>query len=122
MPKSLSKLQELIVAKTLTISATQHIFTRSGEVNSVHSLRERGLLSADCWGAVQPRHLTEEIKELFYSENSPTFMIPNFHGEGWLIFDERRYITKVYNEDDAKRVVSALKLLPASGVENVKAA
>ena len=36
-------------------------------------------------------------------------MIPNFHGEGWLIFHDRRYICKVYQEDDAKLVVQALK-------------
>jgi hypothetical protein len=111
MPKTLTKMQEQIVAKVLTISATQHVFTRQGEVNSVNKLRERGLLTADCWGSVQHRHLTDRIKTVFFVENDHTFMIENFHGEGWLIFDDRQYITKVYNQGNAKRVVTAMKLL-----------
>ncbi|MEH2517392.1 hypothetical protein V1279_002965 [Bradyrhizobium sp. AZCC 1610] len=111
MPKTLTKMQEQIVAKVLTIGATDFVWCKAGEVNSIKNLRDRELLKGDCWGAVQHRHLTDRIKTIFWVENPVTFMIPNFHGEGWLIFDDRRYITKVYNEDNAKRVVSALKLL-----------
>lgn len=111
MPKTLTKLQEQIVAKVLTIGATEYVWCRAGEVNSVHRLRELGLLKDDCWGSVQHRHLTDRIKEVFFGENGVTFKIPNFHGEGWLIFDDRRYITKVYNEANADRVVAGLKLL-----------
>lgn len=111
MPKTLTRLQEAIVAKVLTISATQHVFLRAGEVNSINPLRENGMLAPDCWGAVQHRHLTERIKTVFFADNHQTFKIPNFHGEGWLIFDDRRYITKIYDENDADRVVLALQSL-----------
>jgi hypothetical protein len=111
MPRTLTKMQEQIVAKTLTISATQYVWLNGGEVNSINKLRDRGLLKPDCFGSVQHWHLTDQIKTVFFVENDRTFMIENFHGEGWLIFDDRQYITKVYNQDNAKRVVAALKLL-----------
>jgi hypothetical protein len=114
MAKTLTKMQERIVAKTLTISSTQFVWCNAGEVNSVNNLRERCLLKADCWGSVQPRHLTDEIRRIFFAENPRTFKIENFHSEGWLIFDDSQYITKVYNEDNAKRVVKALKVLRES--------
>jgi hypothetical protein len=113
MPKTLTKMQEQIVAKVLTISAVNYVWVNGGEVNSVNRLREAGLLQGDCFGSIQHRHLTDRIKTIFWVENPVTFKIPNFHGEGWLIFDDRRYITKVYAEDDANRVVDALKLLRA---------
>jgi hypothetical protein len=111
MPKTLTKMQEQIVAKTLVISATQFVWLNRGEVNSLNNLRERNLVQGDCWGSIQHRHLTDRIKEIFFTENDQIFMIPNFHDEGWLIFDDRQYITKVHNEINAKRVVGALKLL-----------
>jgi hypothetical protein len=111
MPKTLTKLQERIVAKALTISATQFVWVNGGEVNSINSLRERGLLQGDCYGSLQHRHLTDRVKTVFFGENDQTFMIENFHGEGWLIFDSRQFITKVYNEANARRVVSGLKYL-----------
>ena len=108
---TLTNQQMRMVAKVLTISATQFVWLNGGEVNSLNNLRERGLVQGDCFGSLQHRHLTEEIKAAFFGENDQTFMIENFHGEGWLIFDDRRYVTKVYNHDDAKRVVTALALL-----------
>jgi hypothetical protein len=111
MPKTLTKLQERIVAKALTISATQFVWVNGGEVNSINNLRERGLLQGDCYGSLQHRHLTDRIKTVFFGENDQTFMIDNFHGEGWLIFDSREFVTKVYNEANARRVVAALKYL-----------
>lgn len=114
MPKTLTKLQELIVAKVLTISVTQFVWVNGGETNSINNLRNRGLLEGDCYGSVQHRHLTDRIKTAFFTENDRTFMIGNFHGEGWLIFDDRQFITKVYNEDNARRVVAALKFFRQS--------
>jgi len=114
MPKTLTKMQEQIVAKALTISATQYVWVNGGEVNSINRLRDSGLLRGDCYGSVQHRHLTDEIKSCFFGENPVTFSIENFHGEGWLIFDDRQFITKVHNLDNAKRVVAALKLLRES--------
>jgi hypothetical protein len=114
VPKTLTKLQELIVAKLLTISATQYVWVNGGETNSINNLRNRGLLQGDCYGSIQHRHLTERIKLAFFSENDRTFMIGNFHGEGWLIFDDRQFITKVYNEANARRVVAALKFFRQS--------
>ncbi|MFL5239270.1 MAG: hypothetical protein ACJ8EL_17085, partial [Rhizomicrobium sp.] len=79
--------------------------------STINNLRQRGLLKDDCRGSVQHRHLTDQMKSTFFGENDETFMIENFHGEGWLIFDDRQYITKVYNNDNAKRVVTAMKFL-----------
>src|SRR5205823_3903967 len=53
MPKTLTKMQEQLVAKVLTLSAVDYVHCRAGEVNSVNNLRDRGLLKGDCWGAVQ---------------------------------------------------------------------
>ncbi|SDK44748.1 hypothetical protein [Bradyrhizobium ottawaense] len=111
MPKTLTKLQEQIIAKVLTIGAVNYVWVNGGEVHTVNKLRERGLLRGDCYGSVQPRHLTEEVKSVFFADNPATFRISNFHGEGWLIFHDRRYICKVYKDDDAKLVIEALKTL-----------
>jgi hypothetical protein len=111
MPKTLSKLQEQIVAKTLTIPTTSFVWCRGGEVNAVNNLRNRCLVKSDCYGSVQPYHLTDAVKSAFFSENDPVFAIENFHGEGWLIFDDRKYLTKVHDKDNAKRIVAAMTLL-----------
>jgi hypothetical protein len=103
-------MQEQIVAKTLAISVTQYVWLREGEVNSLNNLKKRGLIDEYCYSQVQRRHLTDAIKDAFFGENDQTFMIPNFHGEGWLIFDDRRFIAKVHNEENAKRILAALKL------------
>jgi hypothetical protein len=108
---TLTNLQMRMAAKLLTISATQFVWPKGGEINSLNNLRKRGLVQGDCFGGLQHRHLTEEIKAAFFGENNQTFMIENFHDVGWLIFDDRRYVTNVYSHDDAKRVVTALALL-----------
>ncbi|GAA0005255.1 hypothetical protein [Bradyrhizobium elkanii] len=122
MPKTLTKLQEQIVAKVLTLHATNFVWLREGEVNSLNSMKAKQLIDQHAYGCIQQRHLTDQIKSVFWRENPRTFMMHNFHGEGWLIFDDKRYVCKVYAEADAKRVVEGLKLLRVQEIESGKIA
>lgn len=122
MPKTLTKMQEQMVAKVLTIPATSHVWLREGEVNSLNHLKAKCLIKEDAYGSIQHRHLTQAVKDVFWQENDETFMIANFHGEGWLIFDSRRYLCKVYDQADAKRVVKALKELRIAEIDAGKKA
>jgi hypothetical protein len=122
MPKTLSELQERMIAKVLTLDTTNYVWVNNGEVNSLNNMKAKGLVVGDCYGSLQIRHLTERVKNVFFLENEPTFMIQNFHGEGWLIFDARRYVCKVYKEPDARRVVEALKLLARTEATQSQAA
>ncbi|WFU52222.1 hypothetical protein QA639_21175 [Bradyrhizobium pachyrhizi] len=122
MPKTLTKLQEQIIAKVLTIGATEFVWLRDGEVNSLNSLKAKNLIDQHAYGSIQQRHLTDAIKRAFWQENPQTFMMPNFHGAGWLIFDGKRYICKVYNEADAKRVVAGLAELRIAEIDAGKKA
>lgn len=122
MPKTLTKLQEQIIAKVLTLHATNYVWLREGEVNSLNSLKAKNLIDQHAYGSIQPRHLNDEVKAVFWRENPRTFKMANFHGEGWLIFDDKRYICKVYNEVDATRVVEGLKELRVAEVDAGKEA
>lgn len=111
MPKTLTPLQEQMIAKVLTLDTTNYVWVNNGEVNSLNNMKAKGLVTGDCYGSLQIRHLTERVKTVFFAENDSTFMIRNFHGEGWLIFDAKQHVCKVYKEPAARRVVEALKLV-----------
>jgi hypothetical protein len=122
MPKTLTSLQEQMIAKVLTLTTTDYVWVANGEVHSLNNLKAKGFVVGDAYGSLQIRHLTERLKIVFFAENDSTFMIRNFHGEGWLIFDNKQYVCKVYKEPDAKRVVGALKLLARTEATQSQAA
>ena len=111
MPKTLTALQEQMIAKVLTLDTTNYVWVSNGEVHSLNNMKAKGFVTGDCYGSLQIRHLTERVKTVFFAENDSTFMIRNFHGEGWLIFDAKQYVCKVYKEPAARRVVEALRLI-----------
>jgi hypothetical protein len=112
MPKTLTAMQEQMIAKVISLnSTTNYVWVNNGEVHSLNNLKTKGFVVGDAYGSLQIRHLTERVKIVFFGENDPTFMIRNFHGEGWLIFDNKQYVCKVYQEAAARRVVEALRLL-----------
>lgn len=122
MPKTLTTLQEQMIAKVLTLTTSDYVWVNNGEVHSLNNLKAKGLVVGDCYGSLQIRHLTERVKNVFFLENDSTFMIRNFHGEGWLIFDAKQYVCKVYPEPAARRVVEALKLLARTEAAQSQAA
>ena len=111
MAKTLTKLQEQIVGTTLSISATEFVWLNAGKINSLNRLKELELVDQHCYGQVQHRHLKPELTTAFFNENGETFAIESLRDIGWLIFDDRKIVAKTKTEDDAKRVVTALKLL-----------
>lgn len=122
MPKTLTTLQEQMIAKVLTLTTSDYVWVNNGEVHSLNNLKGKGLVVGDCYGSLQIRHLTDQVKLAFFTENEPTFMIRNFHGEGWLIFDNKQYVCKVHHEPAARRVVEALRLLARTEATQTRAA
>ena len=111
MPKTLTKLPEQIVGTTLSISATEYVWLSCGQINSLNRLKELEMVDQRCYGQVQPRHLKPELITTFFSENGEVFAIESLRAICWLVFDNRKIIARAKDEDDAKRVVAAMKLL-----------
>lgn len=110
MPKTLTKLQERIVARVLAEPA-QTLYLREGHVNSTNNMIEKGLVDKYCYTMLQHCHLTPEVKTIFFSENDPVFAVEDIYDNCWIIFEDRQVVAKPRSEDAAKRIVSALKLL-----------
>ncbi|UPT95464.1 hypothetical protein J4G48_0040635 [Bradyrhizobium barranii subsp. apii] len=110
MPKSLTKLQERIVARVLAEPA-QTLYLREGHVNSTNNMIEKGLIDRHCYTMLQYGHLTPEVKSIFFGENAEVFTIQDIYDNCWIIFEDRKVVARPRSEDAANRIVQALKLL-----------
>lgn len=116
MPKTLTKLQERIVARVLAEPANT-LYLRDGHVNSTNKLIEKGLIDRHCYTMLQYAHLTPEVKSLFFSENEPVFAIEDIYDNCWIVFEDRKVIAKPRSEENARRIVAALKELRIAEIE-----
>ncbi|MGC0389384.1 hypothetical protein [Bradyrhizobium sp. USDA 241] len=110
MPKTLTKLQERIIARVLAAPA-QTLYLREGHVHSTRNLIEKGLIDKQCYTMLQYGHLTPEVKSIFFQENDEVFAIEGIYDNCWIIFDGRTIMAKPRTEEAANRIVKALKLL-----------
>lgn len=111
MPKTLTKLQERIVARVLS-DPMNTLYLSKGQVASAQSLISKGLLTKYCYASmVQSQHLTPEIKTIFFAENDEVFAIQDVYDNCWIIFEDRKVVAKPRLEENAKRIVKALKAL-----------
>jgi hypothetical protein len=108
MPKTLTKLQERIVARVLAEPA-QTLYLREGHVNSTKNMIQKGLIDEHCYMMLQYSHLTPEVKSIFFQENDVVFAIQDIYDNCWIVFEDRNVVAKPRNEDSAKRIVLALK-------------
>jgi hypothetical protein len=111
MSKTLTKLQERIIARVLA-QPTNTLYLSKGQVNSAQSLINKGLLSKHCYASmVQSQYLTPEIKSIFFGENDEVFAVQDIYDNCWHVFEDRELITQPRSEEKAQRIVDALKVL-----------
>lgn len=111
MKKTLTKLQERIVARVIA-DPMNTLYLSKGYVNSAKSLIDKGLLDKHCYASmVQSQYLTPDIKSVFFSENDEVFAIQDIYDNCWLIFEDRELVAKPRSEEKAARIVKALKAL-----------
>lgn len=111
MSKTLTKLQERIVARVIA-DPMNTLYLSKGYVNSAKSLINKGLLSKHCYASmVQSQYLTPEIKSVFFGENDVVFAIQDIYDNCWLVFEDRELMAKPRSEEKANRIVEALKAL-----------
>jgi hypothetical protein len=110
MPKTLTKLQERIVARVLAEPA-QTLYLREGHVNSTKNMIEKGLIDEHCYSMLQHCHLKPEVKTLFFAENDPVFYIQDIYDNCWIVFEDRNVVARPRKEENADRIVQALMLL-----------
>lgn len=111
MAKTMTKLQERIVARVLS-DPMNTLYLSKWQVNSAQSLINKGLLSRHCYASmVQSQYLTPELKSIFFGENDEVFYIQDIYDNGWIIFEGREVIAKPRSEKAAERIVQALKVL-----------
>ncbi|WP_035976849.1 hypothetical protein [Bradyrhizobium sp. th.b2] len=111
MPKTLTKLQEQIVARVLA-DPMNTLYLSKGQVNSAQSLITKGLLSKYCYASmIQSQYLTPEIKSVFFGENDVVFAIQDIYDNCWLTFEDRELVAKPRSKEKADRIVAALKVL-----------
>ncbi|ARQ95245.1 hypothetical protein [Bradyrhizobium phage BDU-MI-1] len=111
MSKTLTKLQERIVARVLA-DPMNTLYLSKGQVNSAKSLIDKGLLDRHCYASmVQSQYLTPEIKTVFFAENDEVFHIQDIYDNCWIIFEDRKVVAKPRTEEAANRIVAALKVL-----------
>jgi hypothetical protein len=111
MSKTLTKLQERIVARVLA-DPMNTLYLSKGQVNSAKSLIDKGLIDRHCYGSmIQSQYLTPEIKSVFFGENDEVFAVQDIYDNCWLIFENRELVAKPRSEEKAHRIVKALKCL-----------
>ena len=115
MAKTLTKLQERIIARVLSDPA-QTLYLREGHVNSTNNMIEKGLISRHCYTMLQNHHLTREVKAIFFQENAEVFAIEDIYDNCWIVFEDREVVAKPRSEEAAHRIVQALKLLRKSEI------
>lgn len=110
MPKTVTKLQERIIARVLAEPA-QTLYLREGQVHSTRNMIEKGWIDRHCYTMLQHAHLTPEVKSIFFQDNDAVFAIEDIYDNCWIIFEDRKVIAKPRSEEKAARIVRALKLL-----------
>jgi hypothetical protein len=120
MPKTLTKLQERMIARVVAEPA-QTLYLREGHVNSVNNLINKGLIDRHCYTMLQHGHLTPEAKSTFFSENDDVFAIEDIYDNCCIIFEDRRAIATPRSEANAKRIVEALKVLRYEELKRARA-
>lgn len=111
MPKTLTKLQERIVARVLAMPVTQTLYLREGHVSSLNNLKDKGFIDEHCYSMVQTHHLTERVKTVFFIENGDVFAIEDIYDNCWIVFEDRKVVAQPRSEANAQRIVAALKVL-----------
>jgi hypothetical protein len=110
MPKTLTELQERMVARVLAFPA-QTLYLRKGHANSINNLIAKELIDKHCYTMMQYGHLTPEVKSIFFSENGDVFAIEDPYDNCWLVFEDREMVTAPRSQASAERIVKALKAL-----------
>lgn len=110
MPKTLTTLQERIIARVLSEPA-QTLYLREGHVNSTNNMIAKGLIDRHCYTMLQHCHLTPEVKSVFFSENAEVFAIEDIYDSCWIVFEDREVVAKPRIEANAERIVQGIKLL-----------
>jgi hypothetical protein len=105
-----------MVARVLAEPA-QTLYLRDGHVRSTQNLIEKGLIDKHCYTMLQSQHLTPEVKVIFFAENGEVFAIPDIYDNCWIVFEDRKVIAKPRSEENAKRIVEALKALRAQELQ-----
>jgi hypothetical protein len=111
MAKTLTKLQEQIVARVLAIGASEYVWLQKGHIHSMNNLKQKGLVTENAWTCLQRHHLTENLRSLFWADNDIAFAIEDLYGHRYMIFYKHGFIGEAKHLHDAKRLVSGLKLL-----------
>jgi hypothetical protein len=97
MSKTLTKLQERIIARVLAEPA-QTQYLRDGHVRSTQNLIAKELIDRHCYMMLQHGHLTPEVKSIFFQENDDVFAIEDIYDNCWIIFEDRKVIAKPRND------------------------
>lgn len=111
-PEMLTKMQLSLIAHILTLTRGETLYLQGGQISSLKSLADRGLIKQPFYSWLTRSHLTDELIGTFFLEHPATFRIKDGYGSGWIVFDNRQLVSKfIEDESIADRVVSALKLL-----------
>jgi hypothetical protein len=93
MPKTLTPLQERIIARVLAEPA-QTLYLREGHVNSTSNMIKKGLIDRHCYMMLQHGHLSPEVKSIFFGENDHVFAIQDIYDNCWIVFEDQEVIAK----------------------------
>lgn len=111
MAKILTKLQERIIARVLSMPVTQTLYLKDGHVNSLNNLKSKGYVDQNAHFWLQTHHLTERGKNVFFMENGPVFAVEDIYDNCWIVFEDRKVIAHPRTVENANRIVAALKSL-----------
>ncbi|WP_316200989.1 MULTISPECIES: hypothetical protein [unclassified Bradyrhizobium] len=111
MSKMFTDLQRRIMARAISQSVSETIYLRKGHFPATRSLIEKGFLDQHAYGMIQTQHVTPEGKAAFFTEHGDVFAIQDIYDNYWIIFEDRKVIAKPRSEENAKRIVTALKVL-----------
>ncbi|WP_315768524.1 MULTISPECIES: hypothetical protein [unclassified Bradyrhizobium] len=111
MAKTFTDLQNRIMARAISQSVSETIYLRKGHFPATRSLIEKGFLDPNCYGMVQTQHVTPEGKTAFFTEHGDVFAIEDIYDNCWIVFEDRKVIAKPRSEENARRIVAALKVL-----------
>lgn len=119
MTKTLTKLQERILARVLSLPA-QTLYLRDGHVRSTINLIEKGFIDKHCYMMLQYAHVSQQAKDVFFGENPPVFAIEDIYDNCWIIFEDREVIARPRWQAAADRIVKALLNLRATESPKVR--
>jgi hypothetical protein len=111
MSKLLTELQERILARVISMSVSETLYLTDGHVNSLNNLKRKGFIDPNAYSWLNTFQVTEAGKTAFFSDNGEVFAIQDIYDNSWIIFEDRKVIAKPRNEENANRIVAALKAL-----------